>query len=162
MKLPQPPILISACLLGEKVRYDGQHLLLDHPILEKWIKNNQLIPVCPEVSGGLSIPRPPAEIQEKQSGSIKVINIQHIDVTEAFQAGAEKALSICQKYNIKIAILTENSPSCGSSKVYDGNFQGKKISGEGITTKLLRNSGILVFSQHQLEKADEYYQQLNC
>jgi len=162
MKLSQPPILISACLLGEKVRYDGQHLLLDHPILTKWIKNNQLISICPEVSGGLPIPRQPAEIQKIQSDSIKVININQIDVTEAFQIGAKKALSVCQRNNIRMAILTENSPSCGSSKIYNGSFQGEKISGEGITTKLLRKSGIQVFSQYQLDKADEHYQRLNC
>jgi len=158
-------ILISACLLGEKVRYDGNDLssdlLIEHPILKSWLKQNQLISICPEVSGGLPIPRPPAEIQKLDGNLIKIINIKNIDVTNEFSIGAKKALAVCQKNNIKIAILTESSPSCGSSKIYDGRFKNNKIAGEGITTKLLRKNNIKVFSQYQLEEAYDFYQVLD-
>ena len=154
-------ILISACLLGEKVRYDGGDLLIEHPILKNWMKQDLLISICPEVSGGLPIPRSPAEIQQSNNNLIKIVDIKNADVTTQFCLGAKKSLRICQSKNIKMAILTENSPSCGSSIIYDGSFQGKKISGEGITTKLLRKNGIKVFNQNQLEEAYNFHRNLH-
>jgi len=153
-------ILISACLLGEKVRYDGKHLLLEDNIIKQWRKLGVLTSICPEVSGGLTIPRPPAEIQNLPHKSIKVLNILNHDVTDQFLAGAKIALKTCQQQNIRMAILTEGSPSCGSSSVNDGHFSKNKISGEGITTRLLRKNGIKVFNQHQLSQANDFYLQL--
>lgn len=154
-------ILISACLLGEKVRYDGKHLLLEHKIIRQWMTMSALIPICPEVAGGLNIPRPPAEIQASPDQSITVHTIDNRNVTQAFSTGAKIVLEKCQQHKIKMAILTEGSPSCGSSFINDGSFSKNKIMGEGVTTMLLRQNGIKVFSQYQLQQADEFYQQLN-
>ena len=112
-------ILISACLLGEKVRYDGKHLLLEDKIIKQWMKLNALVPICPEVAGGLNIPRSPAEIQNSSEKPIRVINIENQDVTEAFSNGAKIALDKCKQHHIKMAVLTEGSPSCGSSLIND-------------------------------------------
>jgi len=158
--MTQPLVLISACLLGEKVRYDGGDLLIEHPILKNWLKQALLISVCPEVSGGLPIPRLTAEIQMTNNDSIKVVNIKGADVTAKFSNGARRALQLCQHNNIKIAILTENSPSCGSSNIYDGSFQGNKIVGEGVTAKLLRENNIRIFNQYQIEEAFNFHQNL--
>lgn len=153
-------ILISACLLGEKVRYDANHLLLEDKIIKRWIKMGILIPICPEVAGGLSIPRPPAEILSSDDRPLKVITSETQDVTNAFSTGASIALKTCHQHKIQMAVLTEGSPSCGSSKINDGSFSKTKIAGEGVTTKLLRKNNIKVFNQYQLQQANQCHQQL--
>jgi len=137
-------ILVSACFLGEKVRYDGKHKALSHSIIQKWQSEGRLISICPEVAGGLPVPRPAAEISNLNG---KVITSQNLDVSVAFQHGADIALKICKKHDIHYALLKESSPSCGSNTVYDGSFSGKKILGEGKTTELLRQHGIKVYSE---------------
>ncbi len=155
-------ILFSACLLGEKVRYDGQDKQIDSPIIRKWLSKDLVVSICPEVVGGLPIPRLAAEIQDPDAIPIKVLNNEQQDVTQYFIQGAEKTLAVCQKYQIKMAIMTDNSPSCGSSKIYDGHFSGNKIEGQGVTVRLLEKHGIKVFSHFQLELAEKYYQSLNA
>ena len=144
-------ILISACLLGQRVRYDAKLKTLQHPLIKKWLAERVVLPICPEVLGGLPTPRPAAEIQV--NGQIKTGLGE--DVSEAFQNGAQKTLALALKHNIKIAVLTERSPSCGSTEIYDGNFSRTLITGQGETTKLLRNNGILVFNQFQLQKVQQ-------
>lgn len=143
-----PKILVSACLLGCPVRYDGQSKPQTHAVLQRWHANGWLIPFCPEQSGGLPTPRPPAEVQSDG----RVITCDGQDVTTPFLKGAELALATCQQQHIKYALLKENSPSCGSSAIYDGQFRGKKIPGEGITTHLLKTHGIRVFSEEQINE----------
>ncbi len=142
-------ILISACLLGEKVRYDGADALLDHPLIVKWQAENRLVPICPEVAGGLPIPRAPSEIINHGT-TIQVINSQDLDVTHYFIEGAQAALKLAKKHQCIAAILTENSPSCGSQMIYDGSFSGTKKPGMGANSALLRQHGIMVFNQYQL------------
>ena len=143
-------VLISACLLGDKVRYDGQSLLTSSRILKEWIDEGRVISICPEVSSGMSIPRAPAEINggdgyDVLSGKISVIeNNGHI-VTENFLRGANNALVLCKKNEIDVAVLAEFSPSCGSSSVYSGDFSGTKVNGVGVTAALLTSHGIIVF-----------------
>lgn len=156
----RPLILISACLIGEAVRYDGRSKRIIDPIVDNWSKSDLLVPLCPEVSGGLSIPRSPAEIQNCDNGTIKVIDTNQLDVTSQFNYGAEKALALCVSNGIQMAILTEGSPSCGSSLINDGQFQSKKIPGQGVTTALLRKNNIRVFSQYQTQQANDFYQTL--
>ncbi len=144
-------ILISACLLGQRVRYDAKLKTLQDPLIEKWLAEGIILPVCPEVLGGLPTPRPAAEIQV--NSQIKTGLGE--DVTEAFKSGAQQTLSLPLKHNIKIAILTERSPSCGSNEIYNGSFSRTIIGGQGETTKLLRENGILVFNQHQLKKVQQ-------
>ena len=147
-----PKILISACLVGEPVRYDGKSNLIDHALISKWQSQGILLPICPEVIGGLKTPRPPAEIQ--LNGSLQTQ--QGIDVTAEFQRGAELTLQKALKHNIKIAILTEKSPSCGSQLIYDGAFARKLIKGQGVTAKLLEKHGIKVFNQFELAEAEDH------
>jgi uncharacterized protein YbbK (DUF523 family) len=151
-------ILVSACLLGENVRYNGRSLELRNKTLQIWQEEDLLIPFCPEVAGGLTIPRPPAEIIKGDGhavidGTAKVVSIEGADLSERFIKGAHKALVLCQKYSIKLAILAENSPSCGSNYIYDGTFTGVKIPGQGVTAALLQKHNIRTFSQYQTQDA---------
>lgn len=144
--MQEPKILISACLLGEKVKYNGEDNLVE--FLAAWAAANpsRFISVCPEVAGGLPIPRPPAERQPDG----RVVNVQGADVTMYFLAGAENVLRLAREHNIQIAILKESSPSCGAATIYDGTFSQKKISGQGVTAALLRQHGIRVYSEKTL------------
>lgn len=141
-------ILISQCFLGDKVRYNGQEKRLDHSLISLWQSENRLVGICPEVRGGLSVPREPAE---QNQISHNVITRSGLDVTEQFNKGAQLSLDLCKKHHIRFAILKESSPSCGSNLIYDGSFSNKKIPGQGVTSKLLIQSGIKVFSEHNLE-----------
>ncbi len=160
-KQVQQNILISACLLGSPVRYNGTDLLIDHPLLKQWEKEGRLISLCPEVAGGMPTPRAPAEITGGNGESVllknaHVIDSQGEDVTNQFILGANKALEFAQKNNCVAAILTERSPSCGSSIIYDGSFSGVRKTGMGVTTALLEQNGIRVFNQDQLDELKSY------
>ena len=137
-------ILISACLVGDKTRFDGHSNYT--PLIEKLLEKYELVPFCPEVEGGLKTPRDPSEIKGE-----KVVSSKGRDVTRFFNEGAEKALNICKYLSIKIAILKESSPSCGVHEIHDGSFQNKKIKGEGITTSLLKKNGIRVINEKEIE-----------
>ena len=134
--------IVSACLCGEKVRYDGKEKTVKK--IKQLIDEGKAIMVCPEVEGGLPVPRHPCEIQND-----KVINTLGEDKTSEFKKGAEITLQLCKKYNIKKAILKEKSPSCGSKCIYDGTFSRTPIPGQGITAKLLRENGIEVISDEE-------------
>jgi uncharacterized protein YbbK (DUF523 family) len=138
-------ILISACLVGDKVNYKGQGNY--HPDVEKLKEKYELVLFCPECEGGLPIPRLPNEIRGSQ-----VIRSDGKNVTRAFEVGAKKALAICKYLGISKAVLKENSPSCGTHMVHDGYFQGRKIPGMGVTARLLKDNGIEVFSEEDIEK----------
>lgn len=145
-------VLVSACLMGEKCRYDGDDNLIPE-IVEKL---NDVVLCCPEVMGGLSTPRVPAEItggtaEDVIDGKAQVITKDGADVTEAFLAGAYQALALAKENKVSVAILKERSPSCGSCLIYDGTFAGKQILGAGITTALLRRHGIRVYSEETFD-----------
>lgn len=142
-------ILISACLLGEAVRYDGNSKLLDSDYIEQWRKQGRLVSICPEVAGGLSVPRPAAEVISRQP--LQVATSSEIDVTRQFELGAAKALTVCQAQGIRYALLKERSPSCGSQQNYDGSFTGKVIEQPGVTAALLITHGIQVFSEETIQ-----------
>ncbi len=150
-------ILISSCLLGQPVRYDGQTKELQNPTLNHWLAEGRLEPVCPEVMGGLPVPRPAAEIQgsadDVLTGMGHVTTKDNSDVSQFFLCGAQHALKLCRQHNIRIAILKENSPSCGSTHVPDGSFNGRLIPGEGVTARLLRQNGIRVYSENKICEA---------
>lgn len=156
-----PKILISACLLGQKVRYDGKDCLQDNAVLQAWIKAGDVISICPEMAGGLPTPRPPAEIEsgktakEILNGKGKIIAINGDDVTAEYLIGAQKALELVKKNNIHVAILKARSPSCGSKQVYDGNHTRSLIEGMGVTAELLTQHGIQVFDETEIDKAIE-------
>lgn len=142
-------VLISACLLGHKVRYDAGDCRQSSAILLQWQAEGRLIPLCPETAGGLSTPRPPAEIQPDGH----VISVTGEDVSGAFSAGAQQALALCQQHAIRVAILKQGSPSCGNSLVNDGSFQHRKIAGQGVTAALLQANGVCVFNEDELDDA---------
>ncbi|WP_199178766.1 DUF523 domain-containing protein [Enterovibrio norvegicus] len=154
-------VLISACLLGQNVRYDGNNLGLDSLSFQRLSELVEFVAICPEVSGGLPTPRTPAEIIQGVGLDVIEQRIQVItqtgeDVTDAFILGAQNALDLCKRNNIRAAVLTDSSPSCGSSKIYNGEFDGEKVAGHGVTTALLRQHGIAVFSQFELENIIEF------
>ena len=151
-------LLISACLLGDPVRYDGKSKAQHHAGLADLVARGRVIGFCPEVAGGLPIPRPAAEIQTGDGAAVmaraaRVTTGDGVDVTDYFISGARQALTLCRQHDIRIAVLTESSPSCGSSSIYDGSFSRHAVPGSGVTAALLKQHGIRVFSQHQLDEA---------
>lgn len=138
-------ILISACLVGDKVNYEGK--ANPCPRLDELKEKYELLLFCPEVEGGLKIPRVPSEIRDD-----KVINKEGKDVTRQFVLGAHKALQLCKYLGITKAILKENSPSCGTHKIHNGYFTGVKKNGMGVTAKLLSENGIQVYSEEEIDK----------
>lgn len=157
-------ILISACLLGEDVRYDGDNAsLLYSPsftffqkeLFMDILSENEIYSFCPEVSGGLPIPRVPAEIIKLEK-PFKVENEEKEDVTINFLLGAKNALELCKNEDIKVALLKSKSPSCGNTEIYDGTFTKTLIEGQGLTAKLLMENGIKVFNENQLEQLKKF------
>ncbi|CAJ0812301.1 DUF523 domain-containing protein [Ralstonia flaminis] len=152
-------VLVSACLLGQPVRYDGGTVVTEGGILARWQMEGRIVPMCPEMAGGLPVPRLPAEIHGEGGGAAvlrgaaRVVEHHGHDVTDAFVQGAQRALEAAREAGVQVAVLTERSPSCGSTFLYDGTFSSQLQPGEGVTAALLRQHGIRVFSQHQLEEA---------
>lgn len=139
-------ILVSHCLLGEPCRYDGASRL-DRRVLELHKAGHTLIPVCPEVLGGLDTPRAPAELQPDG----RVVNADGEDVTAAYQAGAEAALRIAKQSGCTAAVLKARSPSCGCGEVYDGTFTHTLKGGWGVTARLLREAGLAVMDEENMD-----------
>jgi uncharacterized protein YbbK (DUF523 family) len=146
------PLLISACLTGAPVRYDGRGKPLDDSLMARLSARCRLVPLCPELSGGLPVPRPPAEIENAMSGDdvldgrARVLEKGGRDVTALFVAGAENALEVAVEQGCRFALLIDGSPSCGSLAIYDGAFSGTKHPGNGVTAALLARNGIEVFT----------------
>ena len=136
-------ILISACLVGDNVKYDGGNN--KNPLISKLLEKYELVPFCPEVEGGLPIPRHPCEQRGEQ-----VINDLDEDKTDEFNGGADLALNICLYLKITKAILKERSPSCGVHEIYDGSFSHKVIPGMGVTAALLKRKGITIYSEDEI------------
>lgn len=152
-------VLISSCLLGNPVRYDGRGVPHGDAVLARWREEGRVVTVCPEVAGGMPIPRPPAEIEPGNSaadvlaGGARVIAVTGEDVTLPFVQGGQTALAVARQHGIRIAVLKEGSPSCGSGYVYDGHFAGRRQAGLGVTAELLTRAGIHVFSEKQWAEA---------
>jgi len=139
------PLLISACLLGEKCRWDGGDNRL--PEIPALAEAYELIPVCPEVLGGLPTPREPSEVRDG-----RVVSRAGEDVTEAFQRGAERVLALAERLDCTAALLKERSPSCGSGRIYDGTFTGTLTEGDGLAARLLREHGIRVLGESECQE----------
>ena len=153
-------ILVSACLLGAPVRYNGKDKKSDHAVLQRWIDEGRVVSVCPEVLGGLGTPRPPAEIVYASSLR-RVTTNGGQDVTAEFERGAAETLQQALRHGARVAILKEGSPSCGTSFVYDGTFTSTPVPGDGVAAALLRSHGIRVFSEHELDAAAAYVASLD-
>lgn len=137
--------MVSACLLGLACRYDGRSVEYGE-ILALREKYN-LIPICPEIYGGLPTPRTPSE----RVGE-RVISHDGKDNTESYLTGARQALRLAELFNCKIAILKERSPSCGTHQIYDGSFEKRLVSGMGTTAELLVKNGIRVLSENEISE----------
>jgi uncharacterized protein YbbK (DUF523 family) len=135
-----PRLLVSACLCGQACRYDGAAKALAP--FARLVALGEALPVCPELLGGLPVPREPCELVNGRA-----LTRVGQDNTAAYLLGAEKTLALAQRHGIRLAVLKERSPSCGVSAVYDGTFTGTCINGEGLTTALLRRAGMTVFSE---------------
>ena len=138
-------ILVSACLLGVRCRYDGESKAC--PAVLDLAKEHELIPVCPEQLGGLPTPRTPAEIQGE-----RVVTRDGRDVTKEYQKGAEKAARLYQLLRCDCAILKARSPSCGCGQVYDGTFSGTLTPGDGITAQALKRINARVITDERIKE----------
>ena len=150
-------ILVSACLLGEAVRYDGA---AHGPFaqLQAWQAEGRVLALCPEMAGGLPTPRPPAEILGGQGRTVlagqQVVRDCHgRDVSDAFRAGAARALALVREQGIGMAVLKARSPSCGNRQTYSGEFSGRLVDGAGVTAAALQAAGVVVFNEYELEQA---------
>ncbi|MEZ5667095.1 MAG: DUF523 domain-containing protein [Alphaproteobacteria bacterium] len=149
-------ILISACLLGRPVRYDGRGRALADPLLARWMAEGRLVPLCPEVAAGLPTPRPAAEIEPGGdadavlAGAATVRDGAGSDVGEAFRRGAAIALATARAEACRFALLTDGSPSCGTAFVHDGRFAGTRVPGRGVVAALLAADGIRVFAETEI------------
>ncbi|BDU76457.1 DUF523 domain-containing protein [Mesoterricola sediminis] len=152
-------VLVSSCLLGEPVRYDGGAFEPTHPVLARWLREGRVLPCCPEVAGGLPVPRPPAEIAggadggEVLAGRARILDPAGRDLTAPFLAGAAATLDLARAGGAVLAVLKEGSPSCGSAAIHDGAFSGVRVPGQGVAAARLRAAGIPVFSERQWEAA---------
>ena len=138
--MEREPLLISACLLGIKCRYDGGDQY--RPEAAALLARYELVPVCPELLGGLPVPRRPAEIKGG-----RVVTAAGADVTAAFRLGAERALELARRRGARLALLKDGSPSCGSTRVHDGEFSGRLVPGKGLAAALLAGNGVEVVSE---------------
>ncbi len=149
-------VLISSCLLGENVKYDGgNNSITDDNFIQKLKNLSLIVSACPEVEGGLPTPRVPVEIINNRA-----INRDGEDKTKEFVLGAELALKKALKNGVKMAIMKFRSPSCGSGQIYDGTFTRELICGDGMAAALLKQNNIRVFTEFELKEAELFWENL--
>lgn len=138
-------LLVSACLLGIPCRYDGKSK--EYSGIEKIKEKYEIVPVCPEMMGGLPVPRAAGEIKDR-----RVLTREGESLSFAYATGARAALSLASRRGCTKALLKEKSPSCGSGKVYDGSFSRTLTDGDGVTAALLKKYGIKVYGESNIEE----------
>ncbi len=146
-RLPEAERLVSLC--DWPYRYDGNSKALPDERLARWAEEGRLVPICPEVMGGLPVPRDPSEIRDG-----RVISRAGADVTAEYARGAELTLGLAKKLDASVTILKQGSPSCGSREIYDGTFSGRKIPGRGVAAEMLAEAGLTVFDETELDRAE--------
>ncbi|MEF2070463.1 DUF523 domain-containing protein [Consotaella aegiceratis] len=153
----RPSILVSACLVGQPVRYDGGVRTPSNPTkLAAWRDEGRLVSICPEMAAGFGVPRLPAEIRggtgdDVLDGRARVVDRSGRDVTAAFIEAAHRALDLARRHDCRAAVLTDRSPSCGSREIYDGTFSGDRTAGAGVVAALLRRHGVAVYGDDQVD-----------
>lgn len=150
-------ILVSACLMGHKVRYNGTKKAQMTHQLARWQQDQRLVIHCPELAAGLTVPRPPAEImsadgKDVMCGQARIVENTGRDVTAHYQLAAWLALRAAQESGCTAALLTDGSPTCGSKFIYNGSFSSQRKSGMGVAASLLSEHGIVVFSETQFDE----------
>ena len=164
--LPMEKVLVSACLLGDRVRYHSVDAKTESALVDEWMAEGRIVSFCPEVSGGLAVPRAPAEIIGANGfavldGFAAVLDDEGNDVTRELMDGARNALRLAQSQGVQVAVLKDGSPSCGRSYIHNGQFRGVRKRGEsGVTAALLQRHGIAVFSEHEIAQADRRVREL--
>lgn len=158
----KPAVAVSACLLGEECTWRGGHNALPADVIARLREACELVPICPEVQGGLPTPRPPSEVvnarpasdDEEARGTARfcVLTNEGKDVTAQFQAGAFAALADAQAAGCRFALLKEKSPSCGFGRIYDGSFSGVLVPGNGVAAHLFAEAGIRVFGESAIKE----------
>lgn len=143
--MEKPALLISACLMGRNCKYSGGNNALPDGALSRLREKYRLVPVCPEVAGGLPTPREPSE----RRGN-RVVSVSGRDVTAEYARGAAAAVSAAEEQACALALLKERSPSCGSGQIYDGSFSGVLIPGDGVTAEALKARGVKVLGESRL------------
>ena len=137
--------IVSACLAGEECRYDGRSNTVDAVV--DMVADGAAIPVCPEVLGGLAVPRARCELHKNDDGSVEITGEDGRSYIKQFLLGAERLLAIAKENGITAAVLKSKSPSCGCGLIYDGTFSGKLVPGNGIAAELFIKSGIKVYTE---------------
>ncbi|OAN74936.1 purine-nucleoside phosphorylase [Jannaschia sp. EhC01] len=151
-------IFVSACLMGARVRYDGRAKTLEDQLLATWRAEGRLLTLCPEMAAGLPSPRPPAEIapgataEAVLKGRAGIFDRDGLDMTHEFTTGANLALELAQSHDCRFALLADGSPSCGSTFVYSGDFDGQRHEGQGVVAARLRAAGVAVYAPSQLRE----------
>ena len=152
-------VLVSACLLGENVRHDGRHNLINHPLLEKLKSEDRLVTICPEVAGGLSVPRSYATIARRIP--VEVISDEGEDVTPQFVLGAELTAELAKREGCVAALMKADSPACGNRDISGAAFSGLEASGAGIAAQVVMESGIPVFNETEMDRLEEMLEELD-
>ena len=159
-------VLVSSCLLGDKVRFNGSAATVQNEILDRWVREGRVVSVCPELKAGFAVPRPAAEIIGMNGfavldGFAVVLDDRGNDITTQVIAGAQEVLNIARLNGAHVAVLKDGSPSCGRSYIHNGQFRGiKKRNEVGVTTALLQRNGVAVFSEHQIAEAERALEKL--
>lgn len=156
----EPKILVSLCLLGAPVRFDRRAKTLDSHYLRLWLRKGLVVPLCPEVAAGLPTPREPVEIEAGYTaedvigGQGRVLSRSGRDQTADYLHGAQIALDLANARNCSFALLTDFSPSCGSTQIHAGFHDGRKKVGQGLVSALLRQNGVRVYAPDQAADLD--------
>lgn len=158
-------VLVSACLNGPPIRYNQTSVTVKSPVWDRWAAEGRLVPFCAELAVGFPIPRPPAEIVGGDGANVlcgvgTVVENTGNDVTEEFVEGARLTVAHAIEHGCVAAILTDGSPSCGSTYRYDGTFSGGTEPGTGVVAQMLLDNGIRVFPETELEQADNFIRRL--
>ncbi|MGH9187373.1 MAG: DUF523 domain-containing protein [Acidimicrobiales bacterium] len=141
----KPALVVSACLLGTRTNHMGEASASDAvlALARRW----RVIPVCPEVAGGLPIPRPAAE----RGSDGRVRTAAGDDVSDAYRRGADHAVAVARASGARVSVMKARSPSCGPREIYDGTFTRTRIEGGGVTAEALRRAGLEVWSEEDVE-----------
>ena len=159
-------ILVSGCLNGRPIRFNSTNVLVESEIWDRWQSEGRLVAFCPELAAGFPVPRPPAEIVGSTASAVlqgqgRVEEDNGTDVTDLFVAGAKLAVQRALADGCVMAVLTDGSPSCGTTYNYDGSFTGGTVAGMGVTAQHLADQGLRVFPEDQIDEADRYLRSLN-
>ena len=158
-------ILVSGCLNGRPIRFNSTNVSVESEIWDRWESEGRLVAFCPELAAGFPVPRAPAEIVESTAavvlrGGGRVEEDNGTDVTDMFVAGARLAVHRARAEGCVMAVLTDGSPSCGTTYTYDGTFTGGTVAGMGVTARLLADQGLRVFPENQIDEAEHYLRSL--